>query len=167
VGAVSVEGRLLLAISPSSLVHSCIATPSSCFDQEEPKEGVVRLSGALALFEVFEPPGLSRAAQLRFFAVCVYLWLPLHTFLRFGLGVYMRLLQGSISTLQIDSHRTSSRGFRRSRLQWQSQSPSQQWCILLVAESKYYFFRNLLWTAAPVLLAVAVTISTMVSASGG
>jgi len=77
------------------------------------------------------------------------------------------MYQGSISMLQIDSHRTSSRGFRRSRLQWQSQSPSQQWCILLVAESKYYFFRNLLWTAAPVLLAVAVTISTMVSASGG
>jgi len=28
--------------------------------------------------------------------------------------------------------------------------------------SKYYFFRNLLWTAGPVFLAVAVTISTMV-----
>merc|ERR1712194_844811 len=32
--------------------------------------------------------------------------------------------------------------------QWQS--PSQQWCLLLVAESKYYFFQNLLCIAAPV-----------------
>ena len=60
------------------------------------------------------------------------------------------MCSGSVSMLQIDSHRTSSRGFRRSRLQWQSQSPSQQWCMLLVAENKYYFFRNI---AAPVFLA--------------
>jgi len=47
------------------------------------EEGVVRLRGALALFEVFEPPGLSRAAQWRFFALCLYLYLPLDTFLCF------------------------------------------------------------------------------------
>ena len=81
--------------------------------------------------------------------------------------IFLQMYLGSVSMLQIDSHRTSSRGFRRSRLQWQSQSPSQQWCMLLVAESKYYCFRNLLWIAAPVFLAVAATISTMVSASGG
>ena len=52
--------------------------------------------------------------------------------------------------LQIDPRGTLSRGFRRSRLEWQWQSLSRQWCLLLVAEGKYYFFQNLLRIAAPV-----------------
>ena len=99
-----------------------------------------------------------------YICICVYVFMCICVYVY--ICIFLQMYLGSVSMLQIDSHRTSSRGFRRSRLQWQSQSPSQQWCMLLVAESKYYFFRNL-WTAAPVCLAVAVTISTMVSASGG